>query len=353
MRPHPAVAATRLAVRKALASACEADGELEPELKPGGLVLVACSGGPDSLALAAAVAFEAPKLGLRAGGVTVDHGLREGSADQAGLVGQMLRELGLDPAQRLLADVRDRRAGPGYPGPEAAARHARYEAFELAAAGSGASAILLGHTMDDQAETLLLGLARGSGARSIAGMAPVTGRYLRPLLGLRRSQTIVACAALGLRPWHDPANADDAYRRTRVRTRILPLMEELIGPGVTESLARTADQLRADADALDALAAQAERRLIPDWPPAGQPGPRPVSVAEAAELAPAVRSRLLKRAAVLASMQAGSITAGHVAGLDALVTGWHGQRWLDLPGDVRCARRYGRLHFTRGSEAGA
>ncbi len=156
--------------------------------------------------------------------------------------------------------------------------------------------------MDDQAETLLLGLARGSGARSIAGMAPSSGGYLRPLLGLRRAETVAACGALGLRPWHDPANADAAYRRVRVRTRILPLMEELIGPGVTESLARTADQLRADADALDALAAQAERRLTCDWPPAGQPGPRSVSVTGAAELAGAIRSRLLKRAAVLAGI---------------------------------------------------
>ena len=264
-RPHPAVAATRLAVRKALAG----EGEASGELKPGGLVLAACSGGPDSLALAAAVAFEAPKLGLRAGGVTVDHGLQEGSAEQASLVADTLRALGLDPVQLLLADVRDRRCGPGYPGPEAAARHARYAAFELAADDSGASAILLGHTMDDQAETLLLGLARGSGARSIAGMAPSSGGYLRPLLGLRRAETVAACGALGLRPWHDPANADAAYRRVRVRTRILPLMEELIGPGVTESLARTADQLRADADALDALAAQAERpadlRLAASW----------------------------------------------------------------------------------------
>lgn len=315
-------------------------------------MLAACSGGPDSLALAAATAFEAPKLGLRAGGVTVDHGLQPGSAAQASRVARTLRDLGLDPVCQVLAEVAQRQDGLAYPGPEAAARHARYAAFEVIVTESGASAIMLGHTMDDQAETMLLGLARGSGARSISGMAPVTGRYLRPLLGLRRADTVAACAALDLRPWHDPANADDAYRRTRVRMRILPLMEELIGPGVTESLARTADQLRADADALDDLAARAADSLTGGWPPPGQAGRRSVSVAAAAELSAAVRARLLKRAAVLAGVPAGSITAGHVADLDALITDWHGQRWLDLPGGVRCARRYGRLHFTRGSPTG-
>jgi len=168
-------------------------------VKPGSLLLVACSGGPDSLALAAATAFAAPRLGLRAGAVTIDHGLQEGSAAQASQVAVTLRELGIDPVHQVRVEVAARAAG--YPGPEAAARQARYAAFEQVLMTSGAAAVLLGHTMDDQAETVLLGLARGSGARSIAGMAAVTGHYLRPLLGLRRQQTVAACAALGLRPW--------------------------------------------------------------------------------------------------------------------------------------------------------
>jgi tRNA(Ile)-lysidine synthase len=321
-------------------------------VKPDDLVLVGCSGGPDSLALAAAVAFEAPRLGLRAGSVTVDHGLQAKSAQVAASAAVTLRGLGLDPVLVIAADVAGRGAGPGYPGPEAAARRARYGVFELASKETGATAILLGHTMDDQAETVLLGLARGSGARSIAGMAPAAGGYLRPLLGLRRPVTVAACAALGLEPWHDPQNDDAAFTRTRVRTQLLPLMEQLIGPGVTESLARTAGQLRTDADALDDLTATAAGQLIGDWPPAGSPGLRSVSVSELAALPTAIRTRLLKRAAIAAGSPAGSLTAAHVGELDALITDWHGQRWLDLPGGARCQRRYGRLHFTGQSETG-
>ena len=339
-RPHPAVAAVRLAVRRSLS------GAFDRGASSGALVVVGCSGGADSLALAAAVAFEAPKLGLRAGAVTVDHAVQAGSAEQAERVRTTLCGLGLDPVVLITADVAGRGAGPGYPGPEAAARQARYAAFDVAREQTGAAAILLGHTMDDQAETVLLGLARGSGARSIAGMAPAHGCYLRPLLGLRRDQTVAACAALGLRPWHDPQNSDPAFTRTRVRSRILPLMEELIGPGVTEALARTADRLRADADALDELASSVGERLLSGWQPVGQGGARSLPVNQLADLPAAVRTRLLKRAAIAAGAPAGSVTAAHIGELDALITDWHGQRWLDLPGGVRCLRRYGRLQFT-------
>jgi tRNA(Ile)-lysidine synthase len=199
--------------------------------------------------------------------------------------------------------------------------------------------------MDDQAETVLLGLARGSGARSIAGMAPAHGCYLRPLLGLRRDQTTAACAALGLRPWDDPQNSDPAFTRTRVRSQILPLMEDLIGPGVTEALARTADQVRADADALDDLAGSESERLLRDWRPVSQGGARSIAVNQLADLPAAIRTRVLKQAAIAAGAPAGSVTAAHIRDLDALITDWHGQRWLDLPGGVRCLRRYGRLQF--------
>ncbi len=301
-------------------------------------MLVGCSGGPDSLALAAAAAFEAPKLGLRAGAVTVDHGLQAGSADRALLIAAQLEKLGLDPVITAPVEVGKPGAAPDYPGPEAAARRARYAAFDAALAGTGAQAIMLGHTMDDQAETVLLGLARGSGARSIAGMAQAAGSYLRPFLLLRRAQTADACVALGLTAWHDPQNLDQAFRRVRVRQQILPLMEELIGPGVTEALARTADQLRADADLLDSLADAHADRLIS--------GHEPPGVDDLAQLPAAIRTRLLKRAAVVAGVPAGALGAVHVACLDALITDWHGQRGVDLPGGVRCERRYGRLHFT-------
>jgi tRNA(Ile)-lysidine synthase len=322
--PHPAVAAVRLAVRRGLAG-----------LSPGDLVLTACSGGADSLALAAALAFEGPRQGLRCGGITVDHGLQPGSAAQAGRVRDTLAGLGLDPVRAVTVTVAEPGSGRGYAGPEAAARAARYAALDGQA---DAAAILLGHTLDDQAETVLLGLARGSGARALAGMAPVSGRYRRPLLDIRRAQTGAACAALGLRAWQDPHNADPAYARARVRHALLPALEDQLGPGVAQALARTAAQLRSDADALDDLAAAASRRIAD-----GQPG---LPVAALAAEPPAIRGRLLRAAALAAGAPPGALAREHVTRLDALVTGWRGQRGVDLPGGVRGQRRYGRLLFS-------
>jgi tRNA(Ile)-lysidine synthase len=340
MGPDPAVAQIRLGVRRCLTRA---------GLEPGDLVLVACSGGADSLALAAAAAFEAPRLGLPAGGVTVDHGLQAGSAEQAARVAKILADLGLDPVQSLRVAVAGRVAGPGeaggagYPGPEAAARAARYGALDRAAASTGAAAILLGHTRDDQAETVLLGLARGSGARSLAGMAERNGRYLRPLLEVSRAQTRAACAALSLDPWEDPQNADPRYARARVRHRLLPALERELGPGVTEALARSAGQLRVDADFIDSLSQTATERLTEGS--GGSPG---LAIEALAALPAAIRSRVLRNAAVAAGCPPGALTAGHVAGLDALVTGWRGQRGTDLPGGIRAKRRYGKLLFSAG-----
>lgn len=345
MGPDPAVAAVRLGVRQCLASVARTTslaGHPGPAGSSGApLVLAACSGGADSLAMAAALAFEAPRQSMRAGAVTVDHGLQPGSAGQAANVAAVLHKLGLDPVHTLRVQVAVRGEAAGYPGPEAAARQARYAAIDAAATECDAAAVMLGHTMDDQAESVLLGLARGSGARSLSGMERSSGRYLRPLLGLRRAQTRTACEALGLEPWDDPQNADPAYARTRVRQQVLPLMEELLGPGITEALARTADRLRADADALDDMAEAAAAR-------AGDPG-RGLDVPVLADLPDAIRTRLLKRAAIAAGAPAGALSAVHIASVDALVTAWHGQRWSDLPGGVRCVRRYGKLHFTTRS----
>src|ERR1700731_2259872 len=246
MGPHPAVAETRSCVRRGL-----------DDLDTGDLVLAACSGGADSLALAAALAHEAPRLGLRAGGVTVDHGLQAGSAERAAAVAGILTGMGLDPVRNVRVTVRGRpvngarasgvsggRVGNTGPGPEAAARAARYAALDEVARGTGAAAVLLGHTRDDQAETVLLGLARGSGARSLAGMPARRGCYRRPLLGVGRATLREACQALGFEPWDDPQNMDPAYRRTRVRHQALPVLEQALGPGITEALARSARQLR-------------------------------------------------------------------------------------------------------------
>ncbi len=362
MGPHPAVATCRRAVR-----------ELLKGLETGRLVLVACSGGADSLALAVAVAFEAPRAGLRSGAVTVDHGLQPGSAERASAVATLLKRLELDPVE--IATVTVEAGG----GPEAAARHARYGALDETAVRLGAAAIFLGHTRDDQAETVLLGLARGSGARSLAGMAPVSGdgRYRRPFLAVSRDTTRLVCQVEGLQPWEDPHNTDASYTRVRVRLDALPALERAVGPGVKEALARTAALLRADADALDSWAVDLLARAGDPAPPSS-PHPTsheghlhpigrgegalhasrdgvqpPFTAASAAGLAldvgvlleapAAVRTRALRLAALAAGAPATDLFAVHVEALDALLTDWHGQHRVDLPGSVKGYRRYGKL----------
>ena len=315
--PARAVAAVRSAVR---ASLCD--------FAPGDLVLVACSGGADSLALAAATAAESRKAGLLAGAVTVDHGLQNGSAERAAAVAATCHDLELDPVE--VATVVVGSAG----GPEAAARDARRTALLEVARRTGALAVLLGHSLDDQAETVLLGLARGSGARSLGGMAPVSGPggiFVRPLLDLPRSVLARACAELGLEPWTDPHNTDPRYARVRVRARVLPVLEAELGPGVAAALVRTAALLRADADALDAWAADATAQVT-------QREPGQLSVNALEKLPTAVRRRVLRSAAISAGAPAGSLGAAHVAAVDALLTSWHGQGPLDLPGGVRASR---------------
>jgi len=325
--PPPAVAEVRSAVRRCLGEFAEGD-----------LVLAACSGGADSLALAAALAHGGPRCGLRAGGVTVDHGLQSGSADRAGEVTRVLTGLGLEPVACLQAAVP---AGPGNGGPEAAARTARYAALAEAAHRTGAAAVLLAHSRDDQAESVLLGLARGSGTRSLAGMPQRRGPYRRPLLGVGRATLRTACEALGLRPWDDPQNADPAFARVRVRYQALPALEGALGPGVTEALARSARLLQADAEVLEDLAAKQAERVRDE-----EGGWRADLLAG---LPAAIRTRVLRQAAIGAGCPPGALTAGHIDALDALVTSWHGQRWADLPGGVRGRRQRGRLLFTAGN----
>lgn len=317
-QPPVEVAAVRLAVRRSLA-----------DLPAGALVLVACSGGADSLALAAATAFESRRAPWQAGLVTVDHGLQPGSAGQAERVRGWAAAVGFDPVQ--LCAVTVGRAG----GPEAAARAARYAAFDSVAERFGAVVILLGHTLDDQAETVLLALARGSGARSLSGMAPVRGRYRRPLLGLSRAVTVDACAGEGLDPWPDPHNADHAYTRVRVRA-VLRALEEA-APGATGGLARSAALLRADAIALEEIADLARVAL--------SDADGTLGCVALAELQPAVRSRVLRAAALAAGTPAGALSATHLAAVDALVVQWSGQGAVSLPGGVQAARRSGRLAF--------
>jgi tRNA(Ile)-lysidine synthase len=315
--PAP-VATARLAVRRSLG-----------DLPRGALVLVACSGGADSLALAAATAFVAPRLGLAVGLVTVDHRLQAGSAARAQDVASWGREAGFDPVAVETVQV----AGlPG--GPEAAARTARYAALSAAARRLGAAVVLLGHTRDDQAETVLLALARGAGPRGLAGMPHRRGVFRRPLLEVTRADTRKACAALGLATWEDPHNTDPAYARSRVRADALPALIAALGPAVVDNLARTAAQLAADNHALDDLAATAL---------AGARTDEGLSVAGLVELPDAVRTRVLHGWARELGVPGSALSHRHVAALDALVVDWHGQGPTTLPDGIVVGRRAGVL----------
>ncbi len=342
--PHPAVAAVRSAVRAGLADlAAAATGSAGP----GPLVLVACSGGPDSLALAAATAYVAPRAGLRAGAVVVDHDLQPGSGDAAREAATACCDLGLHPVD--VTVVRVAPAGGG--GPEARARDARHDALAAAATGHGAVAVLLGHTRDDQAETVLMRLARGSGARSLAGIAPRSGVLRRPLLGLGRADTEAACATLGLVPWRDPTNTDRTQTRSRVRHGALPALRDAVGPAAAAGLARSADLLREDADALDDLAADLATAL---GVPPGPGGGSALGVAGLARAPAALRMRVLRTAALAAGTPGGALSRRHTEALDALVTRWRGQGPVHLPGGVLGWRRCGTLVLQRpGVPAGA
>ena len=337
-RLTPAIADVRRAVREALGAESFRDGrEAASSTKGGGaaLVLVALSGGADSLALAAATAFEAPRAGLRAGAVIVDHGLQDASADVAARAAAQARELGLDPVLVRRVDV-DRASTAG---PEAAARAARYEALTAAASDHHARAVLLAHTLDDQAETVLLGLARGSGAGSLQGMAPESGLYRRPLLGIRRATTRAFCADSRLTPWDDPQNVDPSSARVRVRQRVLPVLESELGPGVAVALARTAEQLREDNAAFQQMIDEVIEDIV-EHVEAG------IGIAVSALEAnpPALRGRIVRY--VVQSEFGVALERVHVQAVLRLITAWRGQRPLDLPGFT--ATREGGLLVLRG-----
>lgn len=306
--PDRAVSAVRRAVRAALPGA--------------GTVVVACSGGADSLALFAATVFETRRSELRVVGAVVDHGLQDGSAAQAEHVVAQMAALGADETASVRVGV-----DPGPAGIEAGAREARYAALGQLAVHLDAATVLLGHTLDDQAETVLLGLARGSGSRSLQGMRRryVEGAvaFVRPLLDVTRAETEAACAAEGISWWVDPHNSDARFLRSRVRHQVLPVLERELGPGVAAALARTADSLREDVTALDDLAAgQAAVLRVPGgW-----------DAVALAVLPRAIVHRVLRIAALDAGALASDLTRDHVLAIAALL-GTRGKE-IQLPGLV-------------------
>jgi tRNA(Ile)-lysidine synthase len=320
----PAVARLRAAVRDGLA-----------DLPAGSLVLVACSGGPDSLALADTVAFCAPRAGLRAGLVSVDHGLQDGSAERAAGVAAWARGAGLDPAEAVSVAV----GADG--GPEGAAREARYAALDAAAERHGAAAVLLGHTRDDQAETVLLALVRGAGPRGIAGMRAVRGRYRRPLLGVARTDTHAACAERGLKPWADPHNEDPRFLRSALRPALDSLVA-VLGEDLVANLARTAALVGEDTDHLDALALAAlDECRVHDGTGADLDAKR------VAALPAPIRTRVLRAWVLESGVNGAELNHRHLAAVDALVAAWKGQGPAFLPGGIEVRRAGGRLDSAR------
>ncbi|HEX4702703.1 MAG TPA: tRNA lysidine(34) synthetase TilS [Pseudonocardiaceae bacterium] len=325
------VPVTRSAVRTLLNSAV-AQGFLTS-----GEVAVAVSGGADSLALAAAASYVGPRLGLRVHGLVVDHGIQQGSADVAQRAADTIAELGL--AARVLPVRVD---GPG--GTEAAARRARYTALRAALPAPDAL-VLLGHTRDDQAETVLLGLGRGSGPRSIAGMRPLDPPWGRPFLGESRTTTVAACARLGLKPWADPHNTDPRFTRVRLRTEVLPLLEDVLAGGVAEALTRTAAQLREDNDALDTLAETALAAARDDATDDAE-----LDVTKLVDVPPAVRRRALRGWLLAGGVR--ELTDVQLRAADELVGQWRGQGGVWLPGGLVVRRAHGRLLLHRPDPPG-
>lgn len=318
------VAQTRLAVRQALK---------EEQLQRDSLVLVGLSGGPDSLALASALAFEAGKAGLRAGAVIVDHGLQEGSHEIARRAADVAKELGLDPVTVHSVEVQANSEGP-----EAAARSARYAAFREAARESGAARILLGHTRDDQAEQVILALARGSGTKSLAGIPPRRGIFLRPFLSVSRRTIEGALAAEGIEPWEDPHNSDPRYTRVRVRTRVIPMLEEELGPGIVDALARTAELAREDSEAFDEMISEIIAEIV-------EPAEAGIKVLSGALFAnpAALRNRMIR---FVANAEFGvQLTRQQTLEVSKLVTDYKGQGALHLPG-MRVKREGSYIVFT-------
>ena len=309
-----------LAIRNAV-RACLARHEA------GDSILVAISGGADSLALAHAISIEAPPLAIRVVGITIDHQLQSASGEQAVEVIAQLNAMGITENEIFKVNVEISQ------GLEASARVARYEALDKCSEKYKAVAIYLGHTRDDQAESVLLGLARGSGTRSLSAMAQVNGKYVRPLLAITREQTESACSELNITPWLDPHNVDKQFARVRVRNVVMPNLEENIGPGISDALARSANLLRDDADALDQWAEKEMATLdLSD-----------LECETLAALPRAIRTRILRHAIYAAGAPPGSLSAEHVSAVEALVTAWSGQGPAHLPGGVKVSRLSGRL----------
>lgn len=319
-RLSPAQGLIRLAVRNCLTS----------NTKPGQKLLIAVSGGADSLALAAACEFESKKLGLKIAAAVIDHSLQKGSDKVAAQTAKTLAALGFEEV--VVKKVSVGKAG----GPEAAARTARYAALETLRQKTKSNFVVLGHTASDQAETVLLGLVRGSGSKSLSGMSEKTGFLLRPLLGVERATTEAFCKDSGIKYWSDPQNKDEKFLRVMIRKHVLPFLEKQLGGSVATSLVRTSDQLREDNTYLELQADKSFKKY------AKVSGSGISFDAKAIEKLPAaILNRVIKKA--LDGFGSES-SRTHVLAVSDLVLSWHGQKPLALPG-VRVVRKGNTISF--------
>ena len=302
-------------------------------LKSNFRILIGVSGGADSMALAIGTLLEAKSAGIEAVAIIIDHQLQVGSHQVAIDTREKLLGLGFETVEVVPVDV------VISDGMESSARRARFLAFEAAIAKYQPDFFFLAHTKNDQAESVLLGLARGSGTRSLSGIAQVNGEFIRPLLEVDREITELACQENGIAPWEDPHNSDPHYARVRVRKQILPLLESTLGPGIVDALARSSTILREDADALDLLANQIYASV----------DPANLDVEELERLPKALRIRLLRLSIYGLGAPDGSLSADHLAPVEALITNWHGQGEISLPGGVKVERISGRLSLSHQS----
>ncbi len=303
------------------------------DLDPGDLVLVGCSGGADSLALVWTTSVVGKRLELKTGAVIVDHQLIPESNDVAQNAKKQCEELGIEKV--IIKKVEVNQTNEGL---EAAARIARYEAFENVLHETNAKVILLAHTQDDQAETVLMRLTRGSGAKSLSGMSAISGKYLRPFLHLRKKIVHDSLDLIGMKAWQDPANFDNQYLRVKVRQELMPKLIEVLGEVAISSLDKTSQLLRLDNQALDELAQQ----FVDAQDDVKKNG---LKVKELENLPEAIRTRVLKICAVASGVHPGPFSFEHIEAIDALVKNWHGQGNVDLPGFIQATRVDGSLRF--------
>ena len=299
----------------------------------GDYVLVGCSGGADSLALAWTTLVVGKRLELKTGVIIVDHQLFPESNSVALNAKKQCEDLGIEEVIIKKVNVEQ-----NHEGLEAAARIARYEAFENVLQETNAQVILLAHTQDDQAETVLMRLTRGSGAKSLSGMAQVSGKYLRPFLHLRKKLVHDSLDLIGLKAWQDPANTDHQFLRVKVRHELMPKIVEVLGESAISSLDKTSQLLRLDNQALEDLAQQffGSQKDVKT---------KGLEISELEKLPEAIRTRVLRICAIASGVHPGPFSFEHIEAIDALVKNWHGQGNVDLPGFIQATRVDGSLRF--------